>query len=93
MGSLYQKSLSLVAPGGLSYTEQLALQDEVHARRAEAAQLRAQIMLEQVAATDAGWQRHGNDEAELLIRYGAQRLVLDGLSLVMSIHRPISEME
>lgn len=80
MGTLYHKSLSLIATGGLSYTEQVALQDEVQARRAEAAQLRAQIMLEQAAANDASWQRHGNDDTELLIRYDAQRDVLGRVS-------------
>ncbi len=54
--------------GGLSYTKTVGLQEEVDAKRAQLAQLKAQLMMEQVVATDSGWQRQGRNNAELLIR-------------------------
>lgn len=68
MGTLYQRSMSLASSGGLSYARALALQDELDAKRTEAAQLKAQLMMEQVIATDSSWQRLGNNDSELLIR-------------------------
>ncbi|BDA42746.1 hypothetical protein COCOBI_03-6390 [Coccomyxa sp. Obi] len=58
---------SLVS-GGLSYAKTVNLQEEVEAKRAQLAQLKAQLMMEQVVATDSGWQRQGRNNAELLIR-------------------------
>ncbi|EIE24591.1 hypothetical protein COCSUDRAFT_62022 [Coccomyxa subellipsoidea C-169] len=68
MGTLHKRNASLLTSGGLSYTRTMALQEEVEAKRAEVAQLKAQLMMEQVVAADPGWQRHGHDDAELLIR-------------------------
>jgi hypothetical protein len=68
MGTLFQRHSSLATSGGLSYTRTMALQDEVEAKRAEVAQLKAHLMMEQVVAADPGWQRHGHNDAELLIR-------------------------
>lgn len=67
MGTFSQRNRSLTS-GGLSYTKTVGLQEEVDAKRAQLAQLKAQLMMEQVVATDSGWQRQGRNNAELLIR-------------------------
>ncbi|CAL8467606.1 g7144 [Coccomyxa elongata] len=68
MGTFSQRNGSLVS-GGLSYTKTVGLQEEVDAKRAQLAQLKAQLMMEQVVATNSGWQRQGRNNAELLIRH------------------------